>query len=75
MKKYTNHYHLQITGSLEHDIKEMREVIFQEFGINLCKAEIIRLCTEYLIDKTKKETDANKKHHTLKRALKQMRYI
>lgn len=75
MKKFTNHYHLQITGSLENDIKEIREIIKSEFGINLCKAEIIRLCTEYLIKKTLTERNANKKHYALKNALKEMRYI
>lgn len=75
MKKFTNHYHLQITGSLENDIKEIREIIKSEFGINLCKAEIIRLCTEYLINKTLTERNSNKKHYALKNALKEMRYI
>lgn len=66
---------MQITGSLEHNIKEIREIIAKEYDVNLCKAEIIRLCTEYLINKTLAERDANKKHYALKNALKQMRYI
>lgn len=74
-KKFTNHYHLQITGSLEHKIKEVREIIKSEYGVNLCKAEIIRLCTEYLTDKTLSESNANKKHYALKNALQDMKYI
>lgn len=74
-KKFTNHYHLQITGSLEHNIKEIKEIIKSEYGINLCKAEIIRLCTEYLTAKTLAEREADKKHYALKNALKDMRYI
>lgn len=74
-KKFTNHYHLQITGSLEHNIKEVREIIKSEYGINLCKAEIIRLCTEYLIAKTLKERNSNKSHYALKNALQDMKYI
>lgn len=74
-KKFTNHYHLQITGTLEHNIKEIRKIIASEFGINLCKAEVIRLCTEYLINKTLAERNADKKHYALKNALQDMKYI
>ena len=66
---------MQITGSLEHNIKEVKEIIKSEFGINLCKAEIIRLCTEYLTEKTLTERNSNKKHYALKNALKDMKYI
>lgn len=69
MKNFSKHYHLQISDSLDNDIKKGLIVCDELYNVKMSKAEFIRMALEHFL----KITDKSKK--PLVNALKEMRYI
>ena len=71
MKQFTNHYHLQISKSLDDDIKKGLTICNDKYEVKMSKAEFIRMAVEHFLKVNLK----SKKTKPLENALKDLRYI
>lgn len=70
-KNFNKHYHLQMSKSLDDDIKQGLTICNKKYDVKMSKAEFIRMALEHFL----KVNLSSKKTKSLENALKDMRYI
>lgn len=70
-KNYNKHYHLQMSKSLDDDIKKGLTICNNKYDVKMSKAEFIRMALEHFL----KINLTGKHSKPLENALKDMRYI